>query len=59
MHCIVLGLYGGTVWLALVALAAITDTGLTALTLASGPIIISAAVVVLMVLDAAVAKVLG
>lgn len=57
MHITLLLLYGATIWLALIALALITETGLTALAVLSGPLIISAAVVVLMILDAAIARV--
>lgn len=59
MHVIILGLYGTTIWLALLALATITETGLTTLTLVAGPVIICAAMIVLIVLDAAIARVWG
>lgn len=58
MHITIALLYGATVWLALVALATFTETGLVYLTLYSAPIIISAAMIVLFVLDAAMARVL-
>lgn len=59
MHYLITLIYGGTVWLSLLALAVITQTGLAMLTLVAGPVIISAAMVALMVLDAAIAKLWG
>lgn len=59
MHYVITLIYGGTVWLSLLALAVITQTGLAMLTLLAGPIIISAAMIVLMVLDAAIARLWG
>ena len=59
MHYVITLLYGSTFWLALLALAAITETGLITLTLVAGPIIIGAAMIALMVIDAAIAKVWG
>lgn len=59
MHYLITLLYGATFWLALVALATITESGLTTLTLVAGPVIIGAAMLVLMVLDAVMARVWG
>ena len=59
MHYVITLIYGSTVWLALLALAVITETGLATLTLLAGPIIISGARVARMVLDAAIARFWG
>lgn len=57
MHVTVALLYGATIWLALVALAVMTETGLVALTLVGAPVIISGAMIALFVLDAAAQRI--
>lgn len=59
MHYVIALLYGSTIWIALVGMAAVTETGLLTLTLLGAPVIISAAMIALLVIDAAMAKVLG
>lgn len=59
MHYIIASLYGTTIWLALLALAMIAETGLAMITLLAGPLIISAIVIALTVIDAAIARVWG
>lgn len=59
MHYLITLLYGCTFWLALLALATITNNGLATLTLVAGPVIICAAMIALMVIDALLARVWG